>query len=201
MATVQHNTLTTTNLHEPKGADAATANQVYISDGAGSGAWTNWPFGWGYYQQSGSGQVINTTASRITINGSGSETNETYLPQAIRGSSSLWDTTNYKILPIAEGDAYMIRLAIPIASKTGGPNIFTVEVDISGASSPTTVISTRDISIAATAPFDIQMAFPIFIGSTALTNGVQFFCSTDSNSVTLGDGAEILINRISSGDI
>lgn len=36
---VAHATLTGANLHEPKGADTASADTVYISDGAGSGAW------------------------------------------------------------------------------------------------------------------------------------------------------------------
>ena len=39
MANVLHKNLTTTDLHEPKGADAASAYEVYIADGAGSGAW------------------------------------------------------------------------------------------------------------------------------------------------------------------
>lgn len=39
MANVQHASLTGANLHEPKGADAAAANKVYVSDGVGSGAW------------------------------------------------------------------------------------------------------------------------------------------------------------------
>lgn len=40
MPNVNHNTLTTTDLHEPKGASGASANQTYVSDGAGSGSWT-----------------------------------------------------------------------------------------------------------------------------------------------------------------
>ena len=35
----EHNTLTGSALHEPKGADTASLGQVYISDGAGSGTW------------------------------------------------------------------------------------------------------------------------------------------------------------------
>lgn len=35
----EHVDLTDPNLHEPKGAAAASANTVYIADGAGSGAW------------------------------------------------------------------------------------------------------------------------------------------------------------------
>lgn len=35
-----HKDLTGADLHEPKGADTATAGKVYVSDGAGSGVWT-----------------------------------------------------------------------------------------------------------------------------------------------------------------
>jgi hypothetical protein len=38
--TVAHKNLTGVDLHEPKGVAAAAANKVYVSDGAGSGAWT-----------------------------------------------------------------------------------------------------------------------------------------------------------------
>ena len=37
----QHSTLTGSDLHEPKGVAAATANQLYVSNGSGSGAWTS----------------------------------------------------------------------------------------------------------------------------------------------------------------
>lgn len=39
MTTTVHKNLTGADLHEPKGADTALANQVYVSDGAGSGSW------------------------------------------------------------------------------------------------------------------------------------------------------------------
>lgn len=39
MANVQHKDITDANLHEPKGVVAAAAGEVYIADGAGSGAW------------------------------------------------------------------------------------------------------------------------------------------------------------------
>lgn len=40
MTTTIHKNLTGADLHEPKGAAAATSGQVYVSDGAGSGVWT-----------------------------------------------------------------------------------------------------------------------------------------------------------------
>lgn len=40
MPTITHSSLTTTDLHEPKGASSASAEEVYVADGVGSGAWT-----------------------------------------------------------------------------------------------------------------------------------------------------------------
>jgi hypothetical protein len=40
MANVEHSTLTGAALHEPKGVAAASANTVYVADGAASGAWS-----------------------------------------------------------------------------------------------------------------------------------------------------------------
>lgn len=36
---VEHVDITDPNLHEPKGASSASANTVYVADGAGSGTW------------------------------------------------------------------------------------------------------------------------------------------------------------------
>ena len=38
---VQHKDIPNDGLHEPKGASTASIGQMYISDGAGSGAWAN----------------------------------------------------------------------------------------------------------------------------------------------------------------
>jgi hypothetical protein len=37
---IEHKDITDNNIHEPKGISTATADRVYVSDGAGSGAWT-----------------------------------------------------------------------------------------------------------------------------------------------------------------
>lgn len=40
MANVNHSSLTDPYLHEPKGAASASSGDVYVANGAGSGAWT-----------------------------------------------------------------------------------------------------------------------------------------------------------------
>ena len=39
--TIQHNTITDPDIHEPKGVSTATSGQVYKADGTGSGAWAS----------------------------------------------------------------------------------------------------------------------------------------------------------------
>jgi hypothetical protein len=39
MATISHKNLTGNQIHEPKGADVANANEIYVSNGSGSGTW------------------------------------------------------------------------------------------------------------------------------------------------------------------
>jgi hypothetical protein len=39
LADISHKNLTSNQIHEPKGADTATANKVYVSNGSGSGTW------------------------------------------------------------------------------------------------------------------------------------------------------------------
>jgi hypothetical protein len=41
--TIQHNTITDPDIHEPKGVASATSGKVYISNGSGSGTWAYSP--------------------------------------------------------------------------------------------------------------------------------------------------------------
>jgi hypothetical protein len=66
MANVQHSALTGTDLHEPKGVAAASANRVYVSDGAGSGSWAKVPL------QTLTGLTTNGTVGDIlSVDGAG----------------------------------------------------------------------------------------------------------------------------------
>lgn len=193
MPTIQHSVLTTTDLHEPKGIDAATDGQTYISDGAGSGDWVTLPTGWGHYKDNAAEQTFNTTAAKLSIDGAAATTNEDYLPLAIRGSGSLWDTANDKITPVALGDSYDCRLLFPITSRTTAQYL-TVEVDIGGGGSPTNVVYSVRIDCNKSAPFTIGASFGLFSLSTFLTNGAQVFLSTDAGSIGI-TGPGILLTR------
>ena len=195
MATVEHSTLTSSELHEPKGISSAASGKVYVADGTGSGDWSTMQpsiTGWGYYQDNAAEQTFNTTDAKLSIDGTGTETTEAYLPLDIRGSASLWDTTNDKITPTAVGDAYEARINLPITSRTSA-NYAEVTLDIGGGASPTIVIHTSRIETNRTAPFSHSVVIPISCLSTFVTNGGQVFISTDTGSIGITDPSILLV--------
>lgn len=200
MPNVAHSTLTGSDLHEPKGVSTANAGNVYIANGSGSGVWTPWPSGWGFYADNGSAQGFNTTAAKLTCDGAASNSDSSYLPRIIRGSGELWDTTNNKITPIALGDSYSIRVTLPVTAKTGSPNEVTFEIDIGGGASPSTVIVTRDIATTGATPFTLNIGIPLFVSSTSFANGFQFFLSVDTGTITVTN-PDVLVVRTHAGTI
>lgn len=158
--------------------------------------------GWGYYQDSLTipSQTINTTESKIIIDGSGSNSNTDYLPTEILGTGNLWDSVSNKITPINIGDSYSIRIDLEILSKTGSPTLLDLVLDIGGGATSSINIVERILGLTKTPPYSLSIGFPIFTLSTFNTNGGQFFLSTDTGSVTIGKRA-ISIYRISKGGL
>lgn len=177
----RHNTLTDPNLHEPKGVASAASGQMYTADGAGSGSWLYNPTGWAFYKDDAAEQTFNTTAAKLLISGGDSSSTSLYLPNDIRGTGELWDTTNSLIDPIQVGDSYTIRLDLPITSSSANYGI--LELDIGGTSSPTDIIVSEWFDASRAAPFDISLSFSFSSLATFITNGGQFFITTDSGSV------------------
>lgn len=200
MPDVQHNTLTGSEIHEPKGADSANANEVYVADGLGSGSWTYFPTGWGYYEHGGADQTFDSTGAFLDIDGAGGNTETSYLPPEIRGSDHLWDTTNDLITPITIGDSYDLRFDLPVKSTATSPSYLFWQLDIGGSTSVTNKIAAGTAVIAKTAPFEITIAIPIFTLSTFKTNGGQLFLATDAGTVTI-ENPTVYISRNHAGDI
>lgn len=76
MADVEHSALTGSDLHEPKGAASATANHVYVADGAGSGSFQFLtPYGGWRYNDIGTGTTFTTPTAYTLMNVPGTLTN------------------------------------------------------------------------------------------------------------------------------
>lgn len=194
-----HSTLTGADLHEPKGVASAGANQVYVANGAGSGTWTSANdlgiSGWAYYKDNAAAQTFTTTAAKLSIDGAGSTTETSYLPA---GVTNFWDTAADELLPSGLGDSYLVRLDLPITSVTGSASILEMELDIGGAASPSIVIVTRQISIAAGTNKTVSVSFGLFSLATFVANNAQIFLKTDANTADVTAPA-VTVQRISKG--
>ncbi len=195
-----HSNLTDPELHEPKGISTATVGRTYVSDGSGSGSWLHVPTGWGYYQHSGSAQTISTTDVKLLVNGSGALTNTNYLPREIRGSGHLWSTASSKLTPIRLGDAYSVRLDLPVTARATAVEA-TLSLDIGGGATPTSVILPKFLNVDKTAPFTLSLDIPLVVPTnTTLLNGIQFFLKVDAGSIDITDPS-VTITRIHSGNL
>lgn len=140
--------------------------------------------GWAIYQDdlTIASIALSVTPVKLTVNGSGANTNTDYLPV---GSTALWDTTNNKILPMAVGDSYDTRLDFTITEKLGVATGIIVQLDIGGGATPTNVILTKFIPFYKSAPYYLSESFPTYSLATFIANGGQLFISTDGGTATL----------------
>lgn len=183
----QHDIITDPYIHEPKGASTANEGMVYVSNGAGSGSWKYMPFGSAIYQHSLTGQVVSTSYVKLQINGLGTKTNKAYLPREIRGTGEFWDTVNYKLLPVRQGDVYNLRVDIPITAESGSPTECTLVLDVGTGASPTSIVVTKFVKTGRAVPYNISFDIVggVYLAST-IVNGITPFLKTNAGNLTLG---------------
>lgn len=171
MSTIQHNTLTLAELHEPKGAAAAVAGQVYVADGLGSGAWEH-TGGWSQYQDSRTTvgtptQIIATGVRTPFVCDGGTLTEETYAPDD--AGSSMWNVSTNKVVPIKAFDTYDLRVSFSAQNYAGATPYLTMDLDIGGGIG---IIVSQTIGLLkGGAQQDVVWTFPVFTGATFLANG------------------------------
>lgn len=199
MADLEHSNIADPNIHEPKGVAAASADEVYLSDGLGSGAWTNATRitggGWCYYADStytGATELdIAATASpgtQITIDKVAAN-NETYAPLDM--ASPLWDAATNKIVPIALGDSYDIQLDFTISS-TAVAAYLVFELDTGGGTPNTTI--ERTIYFPKGVGSKVSISFSAFCLADFIANGGKLRLYKDAGTVKIQD-IDIFIKR------
>lgn len=197
MANLQHKDIPEAQLHEPKGASTASAGDVYVSDGAGSGTWTTAEAlgsgaapagslliadgsgglgftryqGWAQYEDTnttvGTPSQTLAASTRTKWINDGGTLSLTKNPSDL--VNPLWDTTNYKHQPVSAFDIYHLRMSFYAENYAGSSPYLDIELDIGGSIG---TIFGRGVSLrkGGAAQF-VSMAFPVFSGSTYLANG------------------------------
>lgn len=194
MANVQHSTLTDPNLHEPKGISTAAADQLYRSNGSGSGTWTNanrFPgTGWGQYRN---GTFVGTTADAFTTTEKllafTEDVTVTQIPISLGGTtSSLFDLTNDKLLFVTAGDLHTVTTTFKILSTSGSPA--SLDIKMYGSSDGTTygtLLGETTVSLIKGAGQVITETALFPVTSAMVTHGAQIFVRTNTGTVNIID--------------
>jgi hypothetical protein len=174
MATIEHSALTSTELHEPKGAASAVNNSVYTSNGAGSGSWDKVQ-GFGQYQDSrttvGSPVLTMATGVRTKYVNNGAGLTLEHLPSD--ATVPLWNVTTNKHIPIRENDTYDIRTSFVAENYAGTDPYVLCELDIGGSIG--VIFSLLIPLIKGGAAQPCSFSFPVFTGSTYIVNGGEIY--------------------------
>jgi len=142
----EHNTLTDPDLHEPKGAAAASADDVYVADGAGSGSFKQiYTQGFEDYNDLATTSTpialtLANTAYNLTNDGAGAFTNTTY---RLPGYSPIWDVStnafDFSGAGLVLGDTVDIRFDLDIVNS-GANGAYDLQIDLAiGSGSPYTL--------------------------------------------------------------
>ena len=194
MANVQHSSLTDPNLHEPKGISTASANQVYISDGSGSGTWTNASrlpgTGWGKYTNT---TYVGTTAlavstSPVLIPFTTADT-VTQLPITLTGTTSnLMDLSTETLQFVSVGDLHSITLTMKVYSTSGTP--VTMDIILSGSSDGvtySTILGETTVNLAKGAGQIITESSLFPVTSNMVSYGARITAVTNTGTANLID--------------
>ena len=194
----EHNTLTGSQLHEPKGADSASSGQVYIADGAGSGSWTTLSTSsisglleqgiYDYNDLATSTTPIPLTLANtqyeVTNDGAGTFTNKTY---ALSGIADLWNTSTnrFDFTGLSLGDTVDIRFDIEITTTSANTAVdFVIELGIGSAPYQLTFSPLSDFKSAGT--YKVVNWFGIYMGDlNTLNNPGRVLARADNTGVTV----------------
>jgi len=167
-----------TQVVEAASTASTVAGGIWVSDGAGGGEFIRVQ-GWAQNADSrttvGTPTQVLTTGVQATIINDGGTLDLEKLPSDIGVGGQLWDKTNSKLTPIALFDTYNLRFDWKVQNYSGATPYLLIELDIGGTIG---VIASRTVSlIKGGAEQSISLAFPVFAGSTMVTNGATLKCT------------------------
>ena len=200
--TIQHNAITDPDIHEPKGASTASADQIYVSDGAGSGTWTNladlYYTGWSLFEDnaytdtSGVYLSIGTTATPVTVNKLGANTDETQAP--VDATTTLFNASTNEFQPINAGDLYSLQLSFTVQAVTGSPSTLTFDLAYTN-DDPATIVVAQKVEAVPSAGAHICCLNMLPTTQDLVDFGGQIRLTADAGTVSIKD-IKLLITRI-----
>jgi hypothetical protein len=192
MANVQHSSLTDPNLHEPKGISTASANQLYLANGSGSGTWTNanrFPgTGWGKYTNT---TYVGTTALAISTSAVllpfTTDDTVSQIPITLAGTtSSLMNLSTETLQFVAAGDLHSITMTFQIYSVSGSPA--SLDIILYGSSDGTTystLLGETTVSLIKGAGQVITESSLFPVTSNMVSHGARIYVTSNSGTANI----------------
>lgn len=172
MADVQHNALTDPNLHEPKGVAAAAADKIYVTDGAGSGAFHTTAditrtgiYDYNDLTTASTPITLTPTGTYIDMTNDGAGTS-TLLTYKLPDVANPWNvsTDRFDFTDFALGDWVDVRLDLTVTTSAANTLIETgIELGL-GGTAYTLNVDASEFKTAGT--YNIVRYVGLYIGDT-----------------------------------
>jgi hypothetical protein len=182
----EHSALTGADLHEPKGAAGAGANEVYLSNGAGSGTWTDlngasvWEYASIYSRESDSSTIagISTTPVAFTFVNNGVD----------NGATS--DASNNRITVSTTGD-YLVTFSVSFgASLVGDAGVYEFRVQDDGSNTILEASADADYT-------NMNRVTASVTGILSITSGSHITVTVASDEVSATDDITVINSHLS----
>lgn len=188
--TIEHVNITDPFIHEPKGASTATLNQVYVSDGSGSGSFkTVYMVGSEDDNHGGASQSLSTGPTKTYLLNDADGPFTTSLHR-LPTKTDVWDTSNNEFDWLSAGyvlgDQVSLRLDIDITT-TGANRVITTGLELATSGGTPVVFKLEDLIVKTASTISGHIVNAHFdLGDTnTLNNPAKFFMFSDGSGDTV----------------
>jgi len=193
MANVQHSSLTDPNLHEPKGISTASANQLYLANGSGSGTWTNasrFPgTGWGKYTNTTyvGGTTLTVGTSSVLLPFTTDDT-ISQIPISLTGTtSSLMNLSTETLQFIAAGDLHSLTITFNVASASSTTHMDITLYGSSDGTTYSTLLGETTVSLVKASNQVVTETALFPVTSNMVSHGARIYLTSNSGTANINN--------------
>lgn len=184
---IEHVDIADPDIHEPKGVASATAGDIYVADGAGSGAWK--PHSWAYYGE----MIINTGTTGVAVTAAADATLNTdsdYTKYNVDWASGTLDNITFSTDKLQVPIAGVYYLTFWCTIKIPNNNNY---VGVKYSVNDSTPYSTRKIATRSTAANDYRSMSGHGVVTLAANDTVSLYIAgTVSDTPVITDGGLVI---------
>lgn len=174
---IQHSVIPDAQLHETKGAAAASNGQILTANGDGTATFQTPTFtkakvGWWDYNDTATTSTpipitLAATEYQLTNNGLGANTNTSY---GLASITDIWDTTSniFDFIGLSVGDTVDLRIDIEVTTASTN-NVITMSLELGVGGTPYKLPITEQY-FKSTGVHKVVVAVPFYIGSLNVLN-------------------------------